>query len=139
MSRGLPCASKACLSSTAQKVCVKDVRSIAQLPLAHVIPAGHASGRPTCLVFLLNVCVAAAQTDMWIRIAEAIDKDAVNDPALPPVPDEIADEAQRAKAEQDLERGAQQSYYAGQQNDTPFGFFAPRTETLNYVLLPVEH
>jgi hypothetical protein len=80
-----------------------------------------------------------AQTDMWIRIAEAIDKDAVNDPALPPVPDAIADEAGRAQAEQDAEREAQKNFYAGQADSTPFGFFAPRAQTLSmgYALVPV--
>jgi hypothetical protein len=38
------------------------------------------------------------QTDMWIRIAEAIDKDAVNNPALPPVSDAIKDEAAKAQS-----------------------------------------
>ncbi len=38
------------------------------------------------------------QTDMWIRIAEAIDKDAVNNPALPPVSDAIKEEAAKAQS-----------------------------------------
>ena len=80
-----------------------------------------------------------SQTDMWIRIAEAIDKDAVNDPALPPVPDAIAEEAGRAQAEQDAEREAQKNFYEGQADSTPFGFFAPQAQTLSmgYELVPV--
>jgi len=50
-----------------------------------------------------------AQTDMWIKIAEAIDHDAVNDPALPPVSDAISTEAAQAQAEQEAEKKAMQN------------------------------
>ena len=76
----------------------------------------------------LNVIYSPeGQTDMWIRIAEAIDKDAVNDPALPPVPDAIKDEAGRAQQEQDLEREVQQNY---NQPVGPYGF-ASGVQTLS--------
>jgi hypothetical protein len=78
----------------------------------------------------LNVIYSPeGQTDMWIRIAEAIDKDAVNDPALPPVPDAIKDEAGRAQQEQDLEREVQKNYNHGQEPG-PFGF-ASGVQTLS--------
>mmetsp|Transcript_16509 Transcript_16509/g.32998 ORF Transcript_16509/g.32998 Transcript_16509/m.32998 type:complete len:163 (+) Transcript_16509:2-490(+) len=57
------------------------------------------------------------EADMWIRIAEAIDHDRVNDPALPPVSDAIQEEVAGAQKEQDLEREAMQNYYNGNAND----------------------
>ena len=48
-----------------------------------------------------------SQTDMWLKVAEAIDKDRVNNPALPPVSDAISAEAKQAQAEQQAERDAQ--------------------------------
>jgi len=78
-----------------------------------------------------------AQTDMWIKIAEAIDHDAVNDPALPPVSDAISTEAAQAQAEQEAEKKAMQ-------NAGPSGFSAPHSQTLvmgrggqEFALVPV--
>ncbi len=51
------------------------------------------------------------QTDMWIRIAEAIDKDAVNNPALPPVSDAIKDEAAKAQSGTHSQKPALHSEY----------------------------
>ena len=68
----------------------------------------------------LNVIYSPeGQTDMWIKIAEAIDHDAVNNPALPPVSDEIQAEAARAAAEQQAEYDAQQAYNQGQGSAAP--------------------
>jgi len=67
-----------------------------------------------------------AQTDMWIKIAEAIDHDAVNDPALPPVSDAISAEAAKAQAEQEAEQKAMQNGGV----PGPFGLSAPHSQEL---------
>jgi predicted RNase H-like nuclease (RuvC/YqgF family) len=52
---------------------------------------------------------------MWIRIAEAIDWDAVNDPALPPVSDEIQAEVEIAEQEQQIQWDIEQAQRQGEQ------------------------
>lgn len=75
------------------------------------------------------------QTDMWIKIAEAIDHDAVNDPALPPVSDEIQAEAARAAAEQKAEYDAQQAYNQGHGSAAPVQTLVMGGQ--EYALVPV--